>query len=149
MRGRVRPTARREQVTQSHAGRCALTPGHIVAVHRVAPRVNTRSRARELNVEATLRDLAVLATIALLFAAVLQVMLLARHRRELEAELGQVHAELETLRERLDEATRPPTQFARMRLRERAVNRFGRLRRAVPRRSRIREASESLRDLSV
>lgn len=99
--------------------------------------------------EPPLRDLAVLATIALLFVAVLQVMLLARHRRELEARLGQAHAEMDTLRERLDEATRPPTQFARMRLRERAVNRFGRLRRAVPRRSRIRDASESLRDLSV
>lgn len=91
--------------------------------------------------EAPLRDLAVLATIALLFVAVVQVMLLARHRRELEVRLGRAHAEMNVLRERLDEATRPPTQFARMRLRERAVNRFGRLRRAVPRRSRVRDAS--------
>ena len=99
--------------------------------------------------EAPVRDLAVLATLALLFAAVVQVMLLARHRRELEARLGRAHADLDALRERLDEATRPPVQFARMRLRERAVTRFGRLRRAVPRRSRLRDASESLRDLSV
>ena len=98
--------------------------------------------------EAPVRDLAVLATIALLFVAVVQVMLLARHRRELEARLGRAHADLDALRERLDEATRPPTQFARMRLRERAVNRFGRLRRAVPRRSRVRDASVSVGDLS-
>lgn len=91
--------------------------------------------------EAPVRDLAVLATIALLFAAVLQVMLLARHRRQLEARLYRAHAEVDALRNRLDEVTRPPMQFARMRLRERAVNRFGRLRRAVPRRSRVREAS--------
>ena len=98
--------------------------------------------------EAPVRDLAVLATIALLFVAVVQVMLLARHRRELEARLGRAHAEMNLLRERLDEATRPPTQFARMRLRERAVNRFGRLRRAVPRRSRVRDVSVSVGDFS-
>lgn len=98
--------------------------------------------------EAPVRDLAVLATIALLFVAVLQVMLLARHRRDLEARLRQAHAEVEFLRNRLDDATRPPTQFARMRLRERAVNRFGRLRRAVPRRSRVRDATVSVGDLS-
>jgi hypothetical protein len=94
------------------------------------------------------RDLAVLATIALLFLAVLHVMVLARHRRELEARLAKAHAEMDTLRNRLDEATRPPTQFARMRLRERAMYRFGRLRRAAPHRSRIPELTDSVRDLT-
>jgi hypothetical protein len=83
------------------------------------------------------RDLADLATIALLFVAVVQVMALARHRRELEARLGRAHAEMRTLRLRLDEATRPPIQSTRMRLRERAVYRIDRLRRAVPRRSHM------------
>lgn len=98
--------------------------------------------------EGPVRDLAVLATIALLFVAVVQVMLLARHRRELETELERARAEMAAMRDRLDEATRPPTQFARMRLRERAVNRFGRLRRADPRRSRVRDVSVSVGDFS-
>lgn len=96
--------------------------------------------------EAPVRDLAVLATIALLFVAVVHVMLLARHRRELEARLSRAHAEVDSLHRRLADATRPPTQFARMRLRERAVDRFGRLRRAVPRRSRLRDGTEGGRD---
>lgn len=83
--------------------------------------------------ESLARDLAALATIALLFAAVVQAMLLARHRRELETRLERADAEMAALRERLTEATRPPTQFARMRLRESAVYRFARLRRAAPR----------------
>jgi hypothetical protein len=97
-------------------------------------------------VEAPARDLAALATIALLFAAVVQVMLLARHRREVETRLDRAHAEMNALRERLAEATRPPTQFARMRMRESAVYRFSRLRRAVPRRADLRSMSESLRE---
>lgn len=98
--------------------------------------------------EAPARDLAALVTIALLFSAVVQVMLLARHRRELEIRLNQASAEMDALRSRLDEATRPPTQFARMRMREGAVNRFGRLRRAVPRRSRVRDSSVAVGDYS-
>ena len=90
--------------------------------------------------------LAALATIGLLSAAVVQVMLLARHRREVEARLDQAYAEMDTLRERLAEATRPPAQFARMRLRESAVDRFARLRRAVPRRTRAQQLIESRRD---
>lgn len=86
--------------------------------------------------EAPLPVLAVLATIALLFFAVVQVIVLARQRRELEAHLIRTQAEVKALRLRLADATRPPTQFARMRLRERAISRFGRLRRAVPRRNR-------------
>jgi hypothetical protein len=97
-------------------------------------------------VEGPARDLAALATIALLFAAVVQVMLLARHRREVEARLERAHAEMLVLRERLDDATRPPVQFARMRMRESAVYRFARLRRAVPRNSRLPEMSEIARD---
>jgi hypothetical protein len=99
-------------------------------------------------VDAPLRDLAALATIALLFVAVGQVMVLARHRRELEARLTRADAEIEALRLHLDEATRPPMQFARMRMRERAMYRFGRLRRAVPRRSRMPDVVESVRDLT-
>lgn len=97
--------------------------------------------------EGPARDLAALATIALLVAAVLQTMLLARHRREVEARLDQAHADLDTMRERLAEATRPPAQFARMHLRETAASRFARLRRAAPRRSRMAEMTESSRDL--
>ena len=96
--------------------------------------------------EGSARDLAALATVALLVAAVLQAMLLARHRREVEARLDQAHADLDTMRERLAEATRPPAQFARMHLRETAVHRFARLRRAAPPRSRRPQMSESLRD---
>jgi hypothetical protein len=97
-------------------------------------------------VEAPARDLAALATIALLFAAVLQVMLLARHRRDIEERLGRAESEMRALRERLDEATQPPTQFARTRMRESAVYRFARLRRAVPRRVALRELTEGVRD---
>jgi hypothetical protein len=125
--------------------RCVLTTGHIVAIHRV-PRGHSHSRAREPIVEAPARDLAALATIALLFAAVVQVMLIARHRREVEARLDEAHAELDTMRERLAEATRPPAQFARMHLRETAVYRFARLRRAVPHRQHLTQMSESVRD---
>jgi hypothetical protein len=98
-------------------------------------------------VEAPARDLAALATIALLCAAVVQTMLLARYRREIEERLDQAHTEMHALRERLDEATRPPAQFARMRLRESAAYRFARLRRAAPRRSRLTEVTEGTRDL--
>ena len=96
--------------------------------------------------EAPARDLAALATIALLFAAVVQVMLLARHRRAMEERLERAETEMDALRMRLDEITRPPAQFARMRMRESAVYRFARLRRAVPRRTALPEFSESARD---
>jgi type II secretory pathway pseudopilin PulG len=99
-------------------------------------------------VEAPARDLAALATIALLFAAVLQVMLLARHRREVEARLDQAHAELDSMRERFAEATRPPAQFARMHLRETAVYRFARLRRAIPHHRRLTDVTQGSRDLA-
>lgn len=49
-------------------------------------------------------------------------------QRELEAELADAHAEIERLRSRLDDVTRPPVQFARMRVREAAVDRLVRLR---------------------
>ena len=98
--------------------------------------------------EAPLRDLAVLATFALLFVAVAHVIVLARHRRELDARLFRAQREVETLRLHLAEATRPPMQFARMRMRERALYRFGRLRRAVPRRTKRSELTESMGDLA-
>jgi hypothetical protein len=93
-------------------------------------------------------DLAVLATMALLFVAVAQVMLLARHRRKLEERLSRAHAAMDVLHNQLADATRPPVQFARMRLRERAVYRFGRLGRAAPRRSRAPASIEGIRDLT-
>ena len=96
--------------------------------------------------DAPAQAIAALATIGLLTAAVVQVMLLARYRRDVEARLDQAYAEMDTLRARLAEATRPPAQFARMRLRESAVDRFARLRRAVPRRTRVPQLSESRRD---
>ena len=98
--------------------------------------------------EAPVRDLAILAMIALLFAAVVLVMLVARQRRALEERLRAAHAEMGNLRLRLADATRPPTQFARLRLREGAVHRFARLRRAVPRRTRPPSTVERVRELT-
>ena len=95
-----------------------------------------------------MREMAVLATIALLFVAVILVMLLARRHREMDERLARAKAEIEALRQTLTEATRPPAQFARTRLRESAVYRFARLRRAVPRRTRPAIASERVRDLT-
>jgi hypothetical protein len=86
-------------------------------------------------VDAPLPGLALLAIIALLFVSVVQVMRIARYRQSLEAELVDAQATIRSLRRRLDDATRPPTQFARMRLRRVAVDRFARLRLAAPPRS--------------
>ena len=49
-------------------------------------------------------------------------------RRRLEEELVRTDAEIRRLRQLLAEATRPPTQFARMREREVALRRLTRLR---------------------
>ena len=49
-------------------------------------------------------------------------------RRRLEEELARTDAEIVRLRQLLAEATRPPTQFARMREREVALRRLTRLR---------------------
>jgi hypothetical protein len=95
-------------------------------------------------VDAPLPALALLAMIALLFVAVLQLMLIARYRRMLETQLFEANTTIRALRARLDEATRPPTQFARMRLRRVAVDRFARLRLAAPRRSQLPEIPESV-----
>lgn len=86
-----------------------------------------------------------LAMITLLFVAVLQVMQLVRYRRALETELDEAHATIRVLSARLDDATRPPTQFARMRLRRAAVDRFARLHLAAPRRRHVPEAADGLR----
>jgi hypothetical protein len=94
------------------------------------------------------RDLAILAMIALLFVAVVLVMLLAQHRHALDDQLAEAYAQIDTLRHRLADATRPPTQFARMRVRDGAVYRFARLRRAVPRRARRPSIVEDLRELT-
>jgi arginine deiminase len=94
------------------------------------------------------RELAILAMIALLFVAVILVMRLARHHHEMEERLDKAQSEMDALRHRLAEATRPPTQFARTHLRESAVYRFARLRRAVPRRTRAPGVIERVRDLS-
>ena len=98
--------------------------------------------------EAPVRELGVLAMIALLFMAVVLVIVLARQRRNLEERLHSARAEVKALRLTLADATRPPTQFARMRLRESAMYRFGRLRRADPRRRRMPDPTETVRDLS-
>ena len=82
-----------------------------------------------------LRDLAALVVTGLLFVSVALVMALARERRTLEIQLAVARAESESLRERLAEETRPPTQFARKHLRDGALERFARLRLAMPRRS--------------
>jgi hypothetical protein len=49
-------------------------------------------------------------------------------RRRLEEELVRADAEISRLRARLADATRPPTQYARMREREVALRRLTRLR---------------------
>lgn len=60
-------------------------------------------------------------------------------QRELEAQLRAAHREIERLQARLAEATRPPTQFARMRVRQVAVERLARLRLARGRAASARE----------
>ena len=94
-----------------------------------------------------LRDLAVLAVIGLLFLAVVQVLALARRRQHLEDRLAAAHIEIVSLRDRLAEETRPPTQFARMHLRDVALERFARLRLAVPRHPGARDPVLSVIDV--
>lgn len=48
-------------------------------------------------------------------------------QRQLEADLAAANAEIDRLRARLEEATRPPAEFAQMRLREVAIGRLTRL----------------------
>ena len=97
-------------------------------------------------VDAQLRDLAILATLALLFVMTLHLMTLTRHRSELVARLSAADREIEALRTSLADATRPPTQFARMRLRAVAVDRFARLRLAAPRRVRAADGTVRIAD---
>jgi hypothetical protein len=97
-------------------------------------------------VDAQLRDLAILATLALLFVMTLHLMTLTRHRSELRARLARADREIDDLRSRLADANRPPTQFARMRLRAVAVDRFARLRLAAPRRLRATGGSVRIAD---
>ena len=83
------------------------------------------------------RDLITLLAIALLLVATLYVVSLRNARqRALEARLDEANVEIASLRARLADATRPPAQFARMRMRAVAVDRFARLRLAAPRRTR-------------
>ena len=105
------------------------------------------SRAREPNVDPQLRDLAALVVTGLLFGAVVLVMVLARQRRALEIRLAVARAEVAELRRRLADETRPPTQFARMHLRDVALERFARLRLAMPRRSDAAEGTLGSIDL--
>jgi hypothetical protein len=84
-------------------------------------------------VDSQLRDLAILLLIALLFVATLYVLSVrVARQRELEERLDDAYVEIATLRARLADATRTPAQFARMRMREGAVDRFARLRLAAP-----------------
>lgn len=92
------------------------------------------------------RDLIILSATTLVFVLTLYILSLRVARQhELEAQLDDARAEIAALRTRLTDATRPPTQFARMRMREVAVNRFARLRLAAPRRARIAE-TDRVRD---
>lgn len=87
--------------------------------------------------DAYVRELIILSVTTLVFVLTLYILSLrVARQRELEAQLDDAHAEIASLRSRLADATRPPTQFARMRMREVAVNRFGRLRLAAPGRAR-------------
>jgi hypothetical protein len=97
-------------------------------------------------VDAQLRELVVLAVLAGLFVLTHYVLSkrIAR-QRELESRLDAARAEIIALRARLADATRPPTQFARMHMRRVAVGRFARLSLAAPRRSRF-GAVERVRD---
>jgi hypothetical protein len=97
-------------------------------------------------VDPQLRDLAALAVVGLLFVAVALVMAVARQQRTLESQLAEARSEIDALHDRLTEATRPPTQFARMHLRDVALERFARLRLAVPRRS---DAPDALRTIDL
>jgi hypothetical protein len=110
-----------------------------------APRVDPGFVPRSWNVEAHLPGLALFAMIALLFVSLLQAMVLARYRRTLESQLDEAHSTIRALRARLDDATRPPTQFARMRLRRVAVDRAARLRLAAPRGSQLADVSDGRR----
>lgn len=84
------------------------------------------------------RDLIILSVTTLVFVLTIYILSLrVARQRELEAQLDDAHAKIASLRASLTDATRPPAQFARMRMREVAVNRFARLRLAAPRRSRI------------
>lgn len=93
-----------------------------------------------------MRDLIILSATTLVFVLTLYILWLrVAHQRALETQLDDARAEIASLRTRLADATRPPTQFARMRIREVAVNRFARLRLAAPRRARIGD-TEKVRD---
>jgi len=97
-------------------------------------------------VDARLSEIAFLAALACLLF-VIHYVLSARiaRQRELESRLDAARAEIATLRARLTDATRPPTQFARMHMRGIAVDRFLRLRLAEPRRTRL-IAADRVRD---
>jgi hypothetical protein len=83
------------------------------------------------------REIAVLALLASLFVVTYHVITarIARER-ELASRLDAAREEIAVLRSRLADATRPPTQFARTRMRTAAVDRIARLRLAMPPRSR-------------
>ena len=86
------------------------------------------------------RDLIILSVTTLVFVLTLYILSLrVARQRELEAQLDRARSEITSLRARLADATRPPTQFARMRMRQVAVDRFARLRLAAPRRTRAAE----------
>jgi hypothetical protein len=97
-------------------------------------------------VDPYVRDLIILAATTLFFVLTLYVLTLrVARQRELESQLDDAHLEIASLRADLRDATRPPTQFARMRMRQVAVNRFARLRLAAPRRTRIGDP-DAIRD---
>ena len=89
-------------------------------------------------VDPYVRDLIILSVTTLVFVLTLYILSLrVARQRALEPQLDDAYDEIASLRASLTDATRPPTQFARMRMRQVAVNRFGRLRLAAPRRTRV------------
>lgn len=131
--------------TEAPPAWCVLTPRRIVGFHRVPRESSLRARESGL-VDAHVEELAILAALACLFV-VTHYVVSARiaRQRELESRLEAARAEISALRARLTDATRPPTQFARMRVRQVAMNRFARLSLATPRRSRLATV-ERIRD---
>jgi hypothetical protein len=101
-----------------------LTTGAIVTLPLACLASNPHSVPGTPNVTARLRDMALLRG---LVDSIDELTGRARRRR-LEEELVRADAEIWRLRQLLAEATRPPTQFARMREREVALRRLTRLR---------------------
>jgi hypothetical protein len=100
-------------------------------------------------VDPYVRDLIILAATTLFFVLTWYVLSLRVARQhELEAQLDDARAQIASLRADLRDATRPPAQFARMRMRQVAVHRFAKLRLAAPRRTRTSDPDRATERVS-